>query len=363
MGATTMATMTLVAAACCVGMLAGIAIARRGRAPGRRRVSDAEWHLQGDALVHALAEQAARLRELEERGSRDAAVLQHAVGELHRSNEELRDEARGLASALRDNTVRGTWGEMQLRRVLEASGMERHADFVEQAVVSGPDGSVRPDVVVRLPNGRRVVIDAKAPLDAYLRAADCEDDEARAAHRAQHAAAVAGHVTALSRRRYDDLVEGSVDFVVMFVPGDAFLSAAFDVRPDLLEAAAHRNVILASPSTLMAFLRGVACGWRERQVADEAEELARLGRELHERIAVFGEHFAAVGASLGRSVAAYNQAVGSMERRLLVTARRFAEHGAGSSRPLPRAVGLDDLPTAPVAPELHGGEEAVAARN
>jgi len=318
------------------------------------RTAEQHWRAQGESLLGRLGEHAAHLRELEAQRTRDAAALRSAVEELRRANAELRDEARGLAAALTHNRVRGTWGEVQLRRVLEAAGMEAHADFVEQQGVTGPDRHARPDVVVRLPNERCVVIDAKAPLDGYLRAAECDDPDERATHLASHARAVAAHVTALSRRRYEELVEGAVDFVVMFVPGDAFLSAAFEVRPELLEEAARQDVILASPGTLMAFLRGVACGWRERRVAEEAEAIAALGRELHERVAVFAEHFEAVGTSLGRAVGAYNQALGSMERRLLVTARRFSDLGAGSTRSLPVRRVLEEVPSAPAAVELLG---------
>jgi DNA recombination protein RmuC len=329
------------------------------------RTAEDRWRAQGESLVTRLGEYSARLRELEQQRQRESAVLERAVVELRGSSEQVRDEARGLAAALVDNKVRGSWGEMQLRRVLEHSGMQPHADFVEQRAVSGPDSAGRPDVVVRLPNERRIVIDAKAPLDSYLRAADCDDPAQRAAHCAAHARAVAAHVTALSRRRYEDLVDGAVDFVVMFVPGDAFLVAAFESRPELLEEAARQNVILASPSTLMGFLRGVACGWRERQVADEADAIAALGRELHERVGVFAEHFCGVGASLTRAVGAYNQALGSMERRLLVTARKFSDHGAGSTRSLPVSTGVDELPGTPGAPELLSplDSEARALRN
>lgn len=314
--------------------------------------AEERWRVQGRSLVDQLDRYAEHLGALEQQRHREAAVLSQAVGDLRRSNQELRDEARGLAAALTDSSVRGSWGEMQLRRVLEHAGMVAHADFVEQRGVAGADTAGRPDVVVHLPNDRRVVIDAKAPLDAFLRAADATDPAARAAYRAEHARAVAGHVTALARRRYDELVEGAVDFVVMFIPGDGFLSAAFEARPELLEEAARQNVILASPSTLLAFLRGVACGWRERQVADEAAEIARLGRELHERVAVFSDHFAGVGVALGRAVGTYNQALGSMERRLLVTARKFEEHGAGSGRELGVPSTIDDLPGSAGAPEL-----------
>src|SRR5690606_9320806 len=193
------------------------------------RTAEQHWRAQGESLLGRLGEHAAHLRELEAQRTRDAAALRSAVEELRRANAELRDEARGLAAALTHNRVRGTWGEVQLRRVLEAAGMEAHADFVEQQGVTGPDRHARPDVVVRLPNERCVVIDAKAPLDGYLRAAECDDPDERATHLASHARAVAAHVTALSRRRYEELVEGAVDFVVMFVPGDAFLSAAFEV--------------------------------------------------------------------------------------------------------------------------------------
>lgn len=316
--------------------------------------SELHWRAQGEAVVARLEEYAARLVRLEEQRQRESAVLSDAVQGLRRSNEELRAEARGLAGALTDRTVRGTWGEVQLRRVLEQAGMVAHADFVEQATHRGSGGDGRPDVVVRLPNGRCVVIDAKAPLDAYLRASACTDQAARTAALGDHARAVAGHVAALSRRDYEHMVPGSVDFVVMFVPGDVFLSAAFDHRPDLFDLAADQDVILASPGTLLAFLRGVASGWRERQVAEEAEAVAALGRELHERVARFAEHFGAVGTALGRAVVSYNQALGSMERRLLVTARRFEDHGAGSRRTIEVTEPLVDLPLLMSAPELVG---------
>jgi DNA recombination protein RmuC len=271
-------------------------------------------------------------------------VLSSAVGDLRRSNDEVRAEAARLASALRDNTVRGAWGEVQLRRVLEQAGMADHVDFVEQQHVSGPDGAGRPDVVVQLPNDHRVVIDAKAPLDRYLAAANCADEERREVLLAEHAAAVAGHVSALARRRYDRLVPGSVDLVVMFVPGDAFLTAALRARPALLEEAYAQDVVLASPSTLLGFLRGVALGWRERQVADQAETIAALGRELHDRLGVFAEHLGRVGGALGRAVGSYNEAVGSFDRRVMVSARRFHELGAASTRPLPTVDQIEEVP-------------------
>lgn len=316
------------------------------------RSSGAMWRAQGQTVVAKLHEYSERLAQLEQQRHEESAVLGAAVHDLRVANEQIRTEARGLAAAMKDNKVRGTWGEMQLRRVLEQSGMVAHADFTEQTGVADGDRSARPDVVVRLPNERCVVIDAKAPLDRYLEAVNCEDDDRRSQLVAAHAAAVAGHVTALSRRRYEELVDGAVDFVVMFLPGDAFLAAAFEARPGLLEEAAAQHVILASPATLLAFLRGVACGWQERQVAESAEAIAQLGRELHERVALFAEHFTAVGSALGKAVGSYNQALGSMERRLLVTARRFEDQGAGSRRSLPVSLGLGEVPSVPSAVEL-----------
>jgi len=314
--------------------------------------SELRWQAQGDSVVTKLTEYAQHLGRLEQQRQQESAVLGAAVADLRASNEQIRTEARSLAAAMKDNRVRGTWGEVQLRRVLESSGMAMHADFTEQAGVSAGDGAGRPDVVVRLPNDRCVVIDAKAPLERYLLAVNCEDPGQRDAFVAEHAKAVAGHVSALSKRRYEDMVEGAVDFVVMFIPGDAFLTAAFEARPGLFEEAAAQDVILASPSTLLAFLRGVACGWQERQVAESAQAIAALGRELHERVAVFADHFTAVGGALGKAVGSYNQALSSMERRLLVTARRFEDHGAGSRRSLPVSLGVGELPATPSAIEL-----------
>ena len=295
------------------------------------------WQTQGAHVVQQLEQQAAQLRELESQRRSESAVLSSAVDGLRRSNEELRVEARQLSGALRDNARRGVWGEVQLRRVLEQAGMERHADFVEQAGHSGPveaGRSGRPDVVVALPGGRAVVIDAKVPLDRYLDAANCDDDARRSDLHLEHARAVAGHATALSKRAYDSLVPGALDLVVMFLPSDAFLAAAAAAQPSLLEDAWSKGIVLASPSTLLGFLRGVALGWREERIAEQAEEIARTGRELHDRLSVFAEHLDKVGSSLGRAVNSYNGAVGSLEARVLPQARRFSDLGAGSVRSL-----------------------------
>ncbi|HPU38455.1 MAG TPA: DNA recombination protein RmuC [Microthrixaceae bacterium] len=293
------------------------------------------WQSQGSHVVQQLEQQAAQLRELEAQRRSESAVLTNAVTELRRSNEDIRAEARHLAGALRNNSVRGTWGEVQLRRVLEQAGMERHADFLEQGGLGaavGADRSGRPDVVVRLPDGRRVVIDAKAPLDRYLDAANCDDDAERTRLHGEHAKSVAGHVAALSKRDYQSLVDGALDLVVMFLPGDAYLAAAASAQPSLVEDAWSKGIVLASPSTLLGFLRGVALGWREQRIAEQAEEIARTGRELHDRLSVFVGHLDKAGASLGRAVSSYNSAVGSLESRVLPQARRFQDLGAGSGK-------------------------------
>lgn len=303
-----------------------------GRFELLEQASAQRWSASGDAVTRHLEQLSTHLSRLESERLRDTERLATSVQELRRSTEQIRDEARGLSSALNDGAARGSWGEMQLRRVLEHAGMVANADFVEQLSVKGDQRTARPDMVIRLPNRRCVVIDSKSPLDAFLRASAADDPAQRRRELAQHARAMAGHVDQLAARGYDDMVEGSVDFVVMFVPGEAFLSAALEQAPDLLERAASRNVILASPTTLLAFLRGVAAGWREERVADEAAAIAALGRELHERVAVFSEHFDALGSALGRAVGSYNTAAGSMQHRLLVTARRLEELDAGSRR-------------------------------
>ncbi len=307
------------------------------------------WQTQGGQLVQQLETQAARLRELESQRRSESAVLAHAVADLRRSNEEIRAEARSLAGALRDNSVRGTWGEVQLRRVLQQAGMENHADFREQGglhgvAAGGAERAGRPDVVVHLPDGRCVVIDAKAPLDRYLDAANCEDHAERSRLQAAHAKAVAGHATALSRRDYGSLVPGALDLVVMFLPGDSYLASAVTSQPSLVEEAWSKGVVLASPSTLLGFLRGVALGWQEQRIAEQAEEIARTGRELHDRLSVFVGHLAKVGSSLDRAVAAYNGSVGSLESRVLPQARRFQDLGAGSGRDVGAAPTVDAGP-------------------
>ncbi|WP_248580696.1 DNA recombination protein RmuC [Nocardioides sp. InS609-2] len=247
------------------------------------------------------------------------------VDSMRLSTDTLRRETSSLSTALRKPQVRGRWGELHLRRAVELAGLVDRCDFTEQARLVG--GALRPDLIVRLAGGRSIVVDAKVPLDAFLDATATDDDDLRAHHLSRHAAQLRNHVNALADKAYWRALTESPEFVVMFVPAEAFLSAALDAQTDLLEYAAERRVILATPTTLIALLRTVAHGWSHDRLADQAAEVQRLGRELHERLATMGGNLARLGRSLSAAVGAYNQAVGSIEGRVLVTARKFSELG------------------------------------
>jgi len=255
------------------------------------------------------------------------------------ASDGLRDQTQQLASALRSPNVRGRWGEVQLRRVVELAGMVEHCDFDVQVATVADDGEgdarrMRPDMVVRLPGGRCVIVDAKAPLLAYLDAAAATDDRERARLLRAHAGHLRMHVELLGRKAYwEQLGAGTTpEFVVLFLPGEAFFAAALEHDPALLDESAARGVILATPTTLIALLRAVAFGWREARMAESAREISTLGATLYERLATLGSHMSEVGASLDRAVSSYNRAVGSLEGRVLVTARRFRELGAAADR-------------------------------
>lgn len=294
------------------GLLAGAVvalIATRARRPART---------QHDPIHDALARMDAQLDRLE----RDRV---HARGAL---DEQLRALATGqerLVSALRQPHTRGRWGELQLRRVVELAGMTAHCDFVEQRATD--DGALRPDLVVQLPGGRQVVVDAKAPLHAFLDAHEATDETTRTQQLAAHARLLREHVRRLSAKAYWDQFPDAPDFVFLFLPGEHFHGAALEADPRLLEESARRNVLIATPTTLIALLRAVACGWQQERVAQDARAVAQLGRELHRRLETFSEHLQRVGARLRGAVGAYNDAVGSFEHRVLPGARRLGEHG------------------------------------
>lgn len=290
-----------------------------------------------------------QVRDLEHARATWQGQLSQQVTDMRLTTETLRRETHSLTSALRKPQVRGRWGELHLRRAVELAGMVDRCDFTEQARYD--DGALRPDLVVHLAGGKSVVVDAKVPLDAFLDATSADDDDEREAHLARHARQLRSHVDQLAGKAYWRALEESPEFVVMFVPAEAFLAAALETQGDLLDHAAGRRVILATPTTLIALLRTVAHGWSHETLAGRAAEVQRLGRELHERLGTMGAHLDRVGRSLGAAVTSYNQAVGSLEGRVLVSARRFGELGVtDDDLESPRQV--QATPRALAAPEL-----------
>jgi DNA recombination protein RmuC len=279
-----------------------------------------------------------------ERDRRDAFTsLRTQLEQLTLGQNALQRETRNLVGALRRPEVRGRWGELTLRRVVEVAGMSEHCDFTEQTTISTDAGSLRPDLIVRMPEGRDLVVDAKTPLDAYLDAIEAPSDEARAAALVRHAQQVEARVRELASKAYWNQFKKSPEFAVLFLPGDQFLSAALAERPDLLENAMRQGIILATPSTLIALFKAVAYGWRQAVVAEHAAKILDLGQDLHRRLGSFVGHLERSGEKLGAAVDAYNSAVASLERQVLPQARRFTELGAVSGEALPTLDPVDRL--------------------
>ena len=277
------------------------------------------------------------------------AQLHQQVADMRHSTDTLRRETTTLATALRNPQVRGQWGELHLRRTVELAGLVDHCDFAEQVRVD--DGRLRPDLVVSLAGGRTIAVDAKAPLAAFLDLTGSDDPAEHDRALARLGEHVRKHVADLGSRRYWEALAGTPEFVVLFLPGEAILQAALQAVPDLVEQAAARNVVLATPSTLIALLRTVAQGWQHEVLNEQAQAVQRLGQELHARLGSMAGHLDRVGRSLNASVVAYNQAMGSLEGRVLVSARRFADLGV-TSEPLEAPRQVEAVPRSPAAPEL-----------
>ena len=265
--------------------------------------------------------------------------------------ENLSKQTGELANALRRPAIRGRWGEMQLRRVVEIAGMTEYCDFAEQVTVQGPeDKRLRPDMTIKLAGGKQIVVDAKTPMDAYLNSIETDDEELREQALADHLEQMRAHVTNLSSKQYWDQFESSPELAVMFVPADSLFMAALDKDPNLVEWAAERHVFIASPITLITVLKAVAIGWTEESLAENAREIAELGKELHKRVGRFIDHFANVGTRLGSAVRAFNEATGSLERGLLPQARRFTDLKVGSDKDL-SITNIEQAPRELQAPE------------
>lgn len=339
------------------GLVVGVLL---GRAYPRDRATGATLDALLAPAADAMQRVEAHLHEVERDRAAAYAGLREQVSSLHLTSADLNRHTRALAGALSAPQVRGRWGETQLRRVVELAGMVEHCDFDVQVTARSTDpesAGVRPDMIIRLSGDRQIPVDAKVPFAAYLEAADCPDDRRRATLLAAHARALRAHVDALAGKAYWRHFQPAPEFVVLFVPGDPLLDAALSVDAGLSDYAFGRNVVLATPSTLIALLRTVAHVWRQERLSATATEVYELGRDLHRRLGTLSTHLAAVGTGLDRAVRSYNSTVRSLETRVLVSARRMADLGVtGEDLPSPNQV-----ETAPLVPQDARAPDPIAA--
>jgi len=299
-----------------------------------------------------------QIQQMEKERSQAYGTLSEQVQSLIGTQKALQTETGNLVRALRTPSVRGRWGEIQLKRVVEIAGMEAYCDFEEQVTVNTNDGRLRPDLIVKLPGGKNVVVDAKTPLQAYLEAVEASEDELRRVKLADHARQVRDHMRALASKAYWEQFDSNPEFVVMFLPGEMFFSAALEQDPGLIEQGVGQRVIPASPTTLIALLKAVAYGWNQEKLARNAQQISALGKELHDRLRSMSLHMENLRKGLDRAVEAYNKAAGSMESRVMVTARKFPELGASISEEIPE---LGQIETTTRTLSLDWGEETTAA--
>ena len=307
-------------------------------------------------MAKTLEQMDRELHESQIRRAQEGSQLIEKLAALDGIGRNLRDETRRLTDALKRPGVRGRWGELQLKRVVELAGMLEHCHFTEQETIQSEQGRIRPDVIVRLPGGKHIVVDAKVPLDAYLRALEAPDDESRQKLLADHARQVRTHISQLGAKMYFEKVPVTPDFVVMFLPGEMFFSAALEQDPELIEFGVDKRVIPASPTTLIALLRAVAYGWQQEAMEENARKISELGKNLYESLRALGGHVGTLGGKLKAALDAYNDTVGSLEGNVLLRARKFKElHAANGGEEIKPLDPIDRVPRLLQAPELSDG--------
>ncbi|MCW8860662.1 MAG: DNA recombination protein RmuC [Deltaproteobacteria bacterium] len=296
-------------------------------------------------LKESLQKVDGKIEQLEQARTGAYARLDEQLKGLLSSQLKLESETGNLVRALRTPAVRGRWGEIQLRKVVEMAGMVSYCDFVEQETADG--GRLRPDMIIKLPNGRNIVVDSKAPLQGYLESLEATDDNQRKSCLIHHARQIRDHLQKLSAKNYWEQFQPTPEFVVLFLPGETFFSAALAQDPSLIEAGVDQKVLLATPTTLIALLRSVAYGWRQEQLTENAEAISQLGRDMYDRLATLNQYFVQMGKNLERAVDSYNKGMSSFDSRVMVSARKFKELGAGSSKDIAPAEQIDKLPRSP----------------